>query len=104
LPPVWGALDLAPNLAAEVALHGVSDVLPDALPDGPLDEAGGKAKLGAQALLDPSHLPPIALMVVAGKVQHAMQDQNLEFSKQAMAKAGSLGPRGRERDGDFAAA
>jgi hypothetical protein len=60
-------------------------------------------EFGAQLLLQAEHLAAIALVVVAGQVQHAVEDQHLDLGEQVVAEAGGLGPCRRDGDGDVSA-
>jgi hypothetical protein len=60
-------------------------------------------EFGAQPLLEAEHLAAIALVVVTGKVQYAVEDEHLDLGQQVVAEGGGLGPRRRHGDGDVSA-
>jgi hypothetical protein len=68
-----------------------------------VDERGRQFEPGAQTGLDPGHASIISLVVVTGQVQHAVEYEDFQFVRNAMAVktrvvAGDLGG-----DGDIAA-
>jgi hypothetical protein len=52
----------------------------------------------AQALLEPSHLAAIPLVIIAKKVQQAVQGEHPKFRRQAVPGLGRLAARNSKRD------
>lgn len=60
-------------------------------------------EFGAELLFESTHLSAIGFMIVTGQVQHAMQDENLDFREQVVADPSRLGASPLHGDGDIAA-
>jgi hypothetical protein len=50
-------------------------------------------QVSTEALFKPPHLAAVSFVVVPGKVQHAVKDENLYLGQQVMADFGSLRAR-----------
>ena len=68
-----------------------------------IDQRCGQIELGAQARFETRHASIVRFMIVAGKVQHAVQHQDFQFSGKVMTVALSVFAGDLSRDGDVAA-
>jgi hypothetical protein len=66
------------------------------------DEALGQAEDGTKAALAARHLTGVRFVVVAGEVQEAVEDQDLNFRGKGVALFDGLAPCGSNADGEVA--
>jgi len=68
----------------------------------PLDQTFAQATLPTQTTLDPGHPAVISLVIIAKKVQQAVQSQNPQLDLDRMACLPGLAARNPARNDDFA--
>ena len=68
----------------------------------PLDQTFAQATLPAQTTLDPGHPAVIPLVIIAKKVQQAVQGQHPQLDLDRVARLPGLTPRNSAGDHDFA--
>jgi NAD-dependent oxidoreductase involved in siderophore biosynthesis len=56
----------------------------------------------SKTLFDPTHLTAVSFMVVAQQVQNAMENQDLQFTRERAVKFFGIAARGSRRDRDVA--
>ncbi len=66
------------------------------------DEALGQAKLGAEKTFAAGHLAGVGFVIVAGEVEQAVQDEDLDFGGERVALFRCLAARGGDADGQVA--
>src|ERR1044072_5107207 len=68
----------------------------------PLDQAFAQATLSTQTTLDPGHPAAISLVIIAKKMEQAVQSQHPELDLNRVAGLPGLAPRNPARNHDFA--
>ena len=71
---------------------------------GSFDQTVPHPRLSQQALLERSHPSPIALMIVAEKVEETVQGEDPKLDREAMAEIARLASGHAGRDGNIAEA
>src|SRR4029077_12013791 len=57
-----------------------------------------QAQPAPKALFDPAHLTAVSLVVIAQQVQNAVENQDLQFTRERAVKFLGIAARGRRRD------
>lgn len=67
---------------------------------GAFDEGGGKAEVAAESCFPDSHFSVVGLVVFAGEMEEAVEEEDFYFVGEGVAVRGCLAGGGVERDGE----